>query len=102
MHIYFHENPKQAEQCFIPASIQFHTFDYEDEGDMFLPKRRLTFDGLYCVISQKTKVFMTTAVRTSNPNNSSVSTNSVACTAVAMQRLRKGRKSKGRLWATAQ
>jgi hypothetical protein len=31
------------------------------------PKRRLTFNGLHCVISQKIELFLTTAVRTSNP-----------------------------------
>jgi hypothetical protein len=32
-----------------------------------LPKRRLTFNRLHCVISQKTEFFITTDVRTSNP-----------------------------------
>jgi hypothetical protein len=32
------------------------------------PKRRLTFNGLHSVISQKIVLFMTTAVRTSNPS----------------------------------
>jgi hypothetical protein len=31
------------------------------------PKRLLTFNGLHCVISQKTELFITTGVRTSNP-----------------------------------
>jgi hypothetical protein len=31
------------------------------------PKRRLTFHRLYVIISQKTEVFITTVVRTSNP-----------------------------------
>jgi hypothetical protein len=31
------------------------------------PKRQLTFNGLHGVISQKTVLFITTAVRTSNP-----------------------------------
>jgi hypothetical protein len=31
------------------------------------PKRRLTFNGLHDVISQKVVLFITTAVRTSNP-----------------------------------
>jgi hypothetical protein len=34
------------------------------------PKRRLTFNGLHGVISQKTELFITTAVRTSNPTQS--------------------------------
>jgi hypothetical protein len=31
------------------------------------PKRRLTFNGLHGVISHKIELFITTAVRTSNP-----------------------------------
>jgi hypothetical protein len=31
------------------------------------PKRRLTFNGLHCIISQKIGLFINTAVRTSNP-----------------------------------
>jgi hypothetical protein len=31
------------------------------------PKRQLTFDGLYNVMSQKVELFITTTVRTSNP-----------------------------------
>jgi hypothetical protein len=38
--------------------------DAEDRGDM---RFRLTFNGLHGVISQKIKLFITTAVRTSNP-----------------------------------
>jgi hypothetical protein len=41
-------------------------FDPEDGGDV-PPKRRLTFNGLQGVISQKTVFFITTGVRTSNP-----------------------------------
>jgi hypothetical protein len=33
------------------------------------PKRRLTFNGLHGVISQKTELFTTTSVRNSNPTN---------------------------------
>jgi hypothetical protein len=32
-------------------------FDPEDGGDMFLPKRRLIFNGLHGVISQKIVLF---------------------------------------------
>jgi hypothetical protein len=39
-----------------------------DAGDV-PPKRRLTFNGLHGVISQKIELFITTAVRTSNPTN---------------------------------
>jgi hypothetical protein len=42
-------------------------FDPEDGGDMFLQKLRLTSNGLHGVISQKIVLFITTAVRTSNP-----------------------------------
>jgi hypothetical protein len=41
-------------------------FGSEDGGDV-PPKRRLTFNGLHGVISQKIVLFITTAVRTSNP-----------------------------------
>jgi hypothetical protein len=40
-------------------------FDPEYGGEMFL--RRLTFNGLYGVMSQKTELFIITAVRISNP-----------------------------------
>jgi hypothetical protein len=42
-------------------------FDPEAGGDIFFPKSRLTFTGLHGVISQKIVLFITTAVRTSNP-----------------------------------
>jgi hypothetical protein len=32
-------------------------------------KRRLAFNGLHCVVPQTTELFITTAVRTSNPNS---------------------------------
>jgi hypothetical protein len=35
--------------------------------EMLTPKRRLTFNGLHGIISQKTDVFILTAVRISNP-----------------------------------
>jgi hypothetical protein len=38
-------------------------FDSEDEENMFLPKRHLTFNGLHGVISQKIVLFITTAVK---------------------------------------
>jgi hypothetical protein len=41
-------------------------FGPEDGGHMFFPKR-LTFNGLHGVISQKIILFLTTAVRISNP-----------------------------------
>jgi hypothetical protein len=41
-------------------------FDPEDGGDV-TPKRRLTLNGLHDVIPQKIVLFITTAVRTSNP-----------------------------------
>jgi hypothetical protein len=42
-------------------------FHPEDGGDMFHQKRRLKLDGLHGVISQKMILFITTAVKTSNP-----------------------------------
>jgi hypothetical protein len=39
-------------------------FNPEDGGDVS-PKRRLTFNGLHSIISQKVVLFITTAVRTS-------------------------------------
>jgi hypothetical protein len=44
--------------------------DPEDGGDMFHLKYRLTFNGLHGVISQKTELCMTIAVRTSHPTHS--------------------------------
>jgi hypothetical protein len=38
-----------------------------DSGLLLPPKRRLTFNGLHGVISQKTVLFVSTAVRTSGP-----------------------------------
>jgi hypothetical protein len=43
-------------------------FDPEDGGDV-PPKRRLIFNGLHGIISQKTVLFITTDVRTSNPTD---------------------------------
>jgi hypothetical protein len=42
-------------------------FDPEDGGNIFLPKRTLTVNGLHRVISQNTELFMTMVVRTANP-----------------------------------
>jgi hypothetical protein len=42
-------------------------FDPPDESDMILPKLPLTSTGLCGVISHKTELFITTAVRTSDP-----------------------------------
>jgi hypothetical protein len=44
-------------------------FDLEDGSDKFLTKRQLTFNGLHGVISLKTRLFITAAVRTSNPTH---------------------------------
>jgi hypothetical protein len=42
----------------------------EERGSAYVPpKRRLTFNGVYGVIPQKTELFITTAVGTSNPTN---------------------------------
>jgi hypothetical protein len=56
-------------------------FDPEDGGDV-PPKRRLTFNRLHGIISQKTVFFITTAVRTSNPTQNSfrIMYNNSVCT----------------------
>jgi hypothetical protein len=48
------------------AGILLGLFDPAD-GDGVLPKRRMTFNELRGVISQKIVLFITTADRTSNP-----------------------------------
>jgi hypothetical protein len=48
------------------VSCLAYSWTLEMRGDMFV-KRRLTFNGLRGVISQKMVDFITTAVRTSNP-----------------------------------
>jgi hypothetical protein len=55
----------QLTTCF-HVGIWFGLFDPEDEGDVS-PKRRLTFNGLHGVTSQKTVRFIITGVETSNP-----------------------------------
>lgn len=42
-------------------------FDPEDGGNIFFQKRRLTFRGLHCIMSQKIEFLMTTTVITLNP-----------------------------------
>jgi hypothetical protein len=42
-------------------------FDPEYGGDKFFPKRQLNFSGLYAIMFQKIELFITTAVRISNP-----------------------------------
>jgi hypothetical protein len=54
------------------AALLATCFDPEYGGDMFLPKRRLTFNGLQGVISQKIVLFINTVVRTSNPTSPTV------------------------------
>jgi hypothetical protein len=58
------ESRWQAELCWFPARLILRPWRWRR---YVLPKRRLTFNGLYCVISQKTVLFITTAVRTLNP-----------------------------------
>jgi hypothetical protein len=48
------------------AGFIFDFFDNDDGGEVF-PKPRLPLNGLYDLISQETELFVTTAVRTSNP-----------------------------------
>jgi hypothetical protein len=52
--------------CFLAAFLLGLFFDPED-GGYVTPKRRLALNNLYGVISQKLVLFMTTALRTSNP-----------------------------------
>jgi hypothetical protein len=47
-------------------------FDPEDGGDIFLRNIGLTFNGLHGVISPKIELFITTAVRTSNPTQAEI------------------------------
>jgi hypothetical protein len=54
------ENPQSAGAVYILSYFQLLTACY-------IPKRRLTFNGLHSVISQKIVLCITTAVRTSNP-----------------------------------
>jgi hypothetical protein len=51
------------------TSFSVGVFFYPEDGGDVSPKRRLTFNGLHDVISQKIIVFITTALRTSNRNN---------------------------------
>jgi hypothetical protein len=48
------------------VSVFVLLFNPDDGGDI-LPKRPLTFDGLYGVVSNKMELFVTTAVATSDP-----------------------------------
>jgi hypothetical protein len=52
--------------CFHAGILLSLFFGPEYGGDV-PPKRGLTLDGLYGVVSQKTELFITTAVRHSNP-----------------------------------
>jgi hypothetical protein len=52
--------------CLLAVCCSAYFFDPEDGGDV-PPKRRFTLNGLYGVISQKMILFITTAVKTSNP-----------------------------------
>jgi hypothetical protein len=51
--------------CFMLGFLPDLFFDPEDRG-------RLTFNGLHSVTSQKTGLFLTTAVRTSDPTQCNV------------------------------
>jgi hypothetical protein len=52
--------------CLLAGSCRNYFFDPEDGGDV-PPKRRLKLNRLHGVISQKMILFITTAVKTSNP-----------------------------------
>jgi hypothetical protein len=49
------------------------------------PKRRLIFDGLHGVIFQKIELFLTAAVRTSNPTGSFIIAAQFTCNFLTMQ-----------------
>jgi hypothetical protein len=53
--------------CFQAGFFLSLFFDPEDGGDMFLQKVALAFNRLHGLIYQKIELFITTAVRTSNP-----------------------------------
>jgi hypothetical protein len=57
--------------CLPPACLLVYCwtyfFDPKDGGDIFLSKRLLALSGLHGAISQKLILFITTAVKTSNP-----------------------------------
>jgi hypothetical protein len=53
--------------CFHASYLLYLFFDPEDGSDIFLRNVGWIFIGLHDVISQKTELFITTAVRTSNP-----------------------------------
>jgi hypothetical protein len=53
--------------CFDDGVLLGLFFNPEDGGDMIPQNVYLTFNGLHGIVSQKTGLFITTAVRTSNP-----------------------------------
>jgi hypothetical protein len=53
--------------CFHDEFLLGLFFDPEDGGDMFPQNVYLTFNGLHGIVSQKRELFITTAVRTSDP-----------------------------------
>jgi hypothetical protein len=66
-------NQHEAELCLLPASgcfIAWLTLGPWRWRWYVTPKRRLTFNGIYGVISQKIGLFITSALRTSNPTTS--------------------------------
>jgi hypothetical protein len=63
------ERPSQSRVDIVYCSHEYGNTrsSDEDRGDIFLNKHRLTFNGLHGVIFQKTELFTTTALGTSNP-----------------------------------
>jgi hypothetical protein len=53
--------------CSRPGFLRSLFFDFEEGGNMFSSKRRLTFNELHGDISPKTALSITTAARVSNP-----------------------------------
>jgi hypothetical protein len=60
------ESRRQAEQGWFLARLILRPWRWRQ---YVTPKRRLTFTGLHGVISQKIVLFITTALRTSNPSS---------------------------------
>jgi hypothetical protein len=68
-----HENRRQTEtsRCFNPRFSLGLFLDSEDLGDMFLQNVGC-LNGLHGIISQKTELLITNAVKTSNPKTINV------------------------------
>jgi hypothetical protein len=64
------ENISACKEFYLPSYNAVESVERRFGGicrRYFPPKRRLKFNGLHGIISQKTELFITTGVRTSNP-----------------------------------